>query len=75
MKNKPDDRRDNVDRIQNNIDNTIKNIRLSEEAISETDNPKVKVELEEKNARREASLDSMRAEIKDEARAKKDGYR
>lgn len=75
MKNKPDDRTDNVDRIQNNINNTIENIRLSEEAISETDNPKVKVELEEKNARREAALDSMRAEIKDEARAKKNGYK
>ena len=34
---KPDDRRDNVDKIQDNIDNTIKNYRLAEDMISLTD--------------------------------------
>ena len=39
---KPDDRRDNVDRIQFNIDNTIKNYRLAEEMISKTDDEKTR---------------------------------
>jgi small acid-soluble spore protein (thioredoxin-like protein) len=69
MKNrpKPDDRSDNVDRIQENIDNTIQNIELGEDAIAHTDNPKTKRELEAKNRRREEALDGMRREIKDEA--------
>lgn len=71
MKNKPDDRRDNVDRIQNNITNTIKNIHLADEMIEITDDEKMKNELMEKNKRREKALDSMRLEIKDEAMAEK----
>lgn len=72
---KPDDRRDNVDRIQCNIDNTIENIRLTEEAIEESDNPKTKEELIAKNDRRKEALTSMRTEIKDEATDKKNNYR
>jgi small acid-soluble spore protein (thioredoxin-like protein) len=75
MKNKPDDRRDNVDRIQRNISNTIENFNLAEEAIVETDDPKIKRTLEEKNDRREEALDGMRSEIRDEARDKKNGYK
>ena len=33
MKNKPDDRRDNVDKIQKNIDMTIHNMELADELI------------------------------------------
>lgn len=72
---KPDDRRDNVDNIQFNIDNTIKNFNLAEEAINETDNEKIKKELEEKNQRRLNSLSNMKEEIKDEAHAKARGYK
>jgi small acid-soluble spore protein (thioredoxin-like protein) len=72
---KPDDRRDNVDKIQYNIDKTIQNIHLADEMIEKTDDGKMKNTLEEKNERREASLDSMRSEIKDEAIDKKNGYR
>lgn len=77
MKNKPkpDDRRDNVDKIQFNIDNTIKNHRLAEEMIDKTDDLKMKKALEEKNQRREESLKSMREEIKDEAIAKENNYK
>ena len=42
MKNKPDDRRDNVDKIQRNIDNSIE----------KTDDEKIIKPLEEKNERR-----------------------
>jgi small acid-soluble spore protein (thioredoxin-like protein) len=75
MQNKPDDRRDNVDRIQHNIDNTIENHRLTEEIIEKTDDEKSKKALIEKNERREDALDGMRSEIKEEALAKENGYK
>lgn len=75
MKSKPDDRRDNVDRIQFNINHTIKNMELAEEMMAKTDCPKTKEDLEEKNERRQEALDSMRVEIQDEARDKKRGYK
>lgn len=75
MKNKPDDRKDNVDRIQYNIDRTILNCELADEMIEKTDDQKMKQTLKEKNERREEALNSMRSEIKDEAIDKKNGYR
>ena len=75
MKNKPDDRRDNVDKIQDNIDSTIQNCRLADEIIAKTDDKNTKTSLIEKNQRREEALSSMRKEIKDEAQDKEKGYR
>lgn len=77
MKNKPkpDDRRDNVERIQFNIDNTLKNYRKAEEMIAITDNEKTKEELKAKNERREDALKGMREEIRDEAIAREKGYK
>lgn len=75
MRNKPDDRRDNVDRIQHNISNTIQNIELANEMIETTSDTKMKKTLEEKNQRREEALDAMKSEIKDEALAKERGYK
>ncbi|EPY2274607.1 small acid-soluble spore protein Tlp [Clostridium sporogenes] len=74
MKNKPDDRRDNVDEIQYNITKTIQNCELADEMIAKTDDEKMKETLIEKNQRRREALDGMREEIKDEARDKKNGY-
>ncbi|MBM7834347.1 small acid-soluble spore protein Tlp [Clostridium sardiniense] len=67
MKNKPDDRRDNVDKIQCNISDTIRNIHRAEEMIEKTDDENTKRELSEKNDRREQALKGLRQEIKDEA--------
>ena len=75
MRNKPDDRRDNVDRIQYNIDKTIQNCELADEMIAETDDQNMKQTLEEKNDRRESALKNMKEEIKDEAIDKENGYR
>lgn len=75
MKNKPDDRRDNVDRIQRNIDSTIQNIRLADEMIEVTDDEKTKRDLSAKNQRREQALNGMKKEIKDEAIAKQNRYK
>ena len=67
MKTNPDDRRDNVRRIQRNINKTIQNMEAADEMMSKTSDPKMKRVLEEKNGRRRASRDSLRSEIKDEA--------
>mgnify|MGYP000991500670 CR=1 FL=1 len=67
MKPNPDDRRDNVGKIQRNINRTIQNIEAAEEMIGMTSDPKMKKALEEKNDRRRAGLDNMRQEIRDEA--------
>ncbi|MBC8590923.1 small acid-soluble spore protein Tlp [Wansuia hejianensis] len=77
MKNKPkpDDRRDNVERIQFNIDNTIENYRETERMIAITDDEKTRKDLIEKNKRREESLKGMREEIRDEAIAREQGYK
>lgn len=48
MKNKPDDRRDNVDKIQYNITKTIQNCELADEMIAKTDDEKTKKTLIEK---------------------------
>ncbi|NLO97767.1 MAG: small acid-soluble spore protein Tlp [Peptococcaceae bacterium] len=75
MKHNPDDRRDNVDRIQFNINHTIRNMELAEEMMAKTDNEKTRQELKEKNERRRRALEGMRAEIREEALAKEKGYR
>ncbi|MBZ9634772.1 small acid-soluble spore protein Tlp [Clostridium sp. FP1] len=75
MKNKPDDRRDNVDKIQHNISNTIENFNLTQEAIEKTDDGKMKKTLEEKNDRREDAINGMKSEMRDESIDKRNGYR
>ncbi|MCR1950800.1 MULTISPECIES: small acid-soluble spore protein Tlp [Clostridium] len=67
MKNKPDDRSDNVERIQENINNVLENIHLANEMIDKTDDPKTIENLEERNERRERALKGLHKEIRDEA--------
>ncbi len=74
-KNKKDDRRDNVDRIQYNIDRTIQNFRMAEDVIEKTDDDTEKKRLEAKNDRREEAVTGMRKEIKEEAIDKQNGYK
>lgn len=64
---KPDDRSNNVDRIQFNINHTIRNMEAAEEMIDKCDDRKMKQDLEEKNDRRRDALQGMREEIRDEA--------
>ncbi len=72
---KPDDRSDNVEKIQFNIDNTIQNYREAEKMMSITDDEKTIEDLKEKNKRRREAVEGMREEIKDEARAREEGYK
>ena len=75
MKSKPDNRKDNVERIQKNIDMTIHNMELAEEMIAKTDDKKMAKNLMEKNDRRRDALDGLRHEIKDEADDRENGYK
>jgi small acid-soluble spore protein (thioredoxin-like protein) len=67
MKRNPDNRDDNVERIQESIDGTVRNIRKANEAIRATSNDKTREELISKNERRADALNGLRHEIKDEA--------
>lgn len=65
---KPDDRRDNVKKIQKHIDNTVKNMEMAEDMMRLTDDEQTYDELKAKNEHRAKALDAMRSEIKDEAK-------
>ena len=71
---KPDDRRDNVEKLQYSIDRTIHNIEAAEEMIQKTPDKTLKQDLLEKNERRRSSLEKMRDEIRDEAHAREQHY-
>lgn len=64
---KPDDRSDNVEKLQEMIHNTIENIDEAEETAMLTDSSQVKEEIAAKNERRRQSLAAMREEVADEA--------
>jgi small acid-soluble spore protein (thioredoxin-like protein) len=72
---KPDDRSDNVEKIQRNISNTIENIEAAHDMMGKVDDPKTKHDLLAKNERREEALEGMREEIRDEAKARERGYK
>ena len=72
---KPDDRSDNVEKIEFNIGKTIQNMELADEMIHKTDDERMKRALQEKNKRRDEALTGMREEIRDEAKDKENGYR
>ncbi len=74
MIHKPDDRSDNVERIQANINRTVENIRKADDMIEETSDREMRENLKAKNERREEALDGMRHEIRDEADAREKGY-
>lgn len=70
---KPDDRSDNVERLQDMVQNTIENIEAAHETLAFA-SPEEQAQIEAKNKRREESIAGMREEIKDEARARENGY-
>ncbi|WP_134683920.1 small acid-soluble spore protein Tlp [Brevibacillus migulae] len=67
---KPDDRSDNVDKLQDMIADTMENIRESRDylkAHGDQMSAEQKAEMQAKNERREESIEGFRSEIKDEA--------
>ncbi|KAF0994959.1 small acid-soluble spore protein Tlp [Geobacillus sp. TFV-3] len=70
---KPDDRSDNVEKLQEMVQNTIENIEKAEETMQFA-SPEEQEKIRVKNRRREEAIAAMRAEIKDEAAAREHGY-
>lgn len=64
---KPDDRSDNVDKLQHMIHDTLENIEKAEETLAYSDGLD-KEQIIAKNKRRKESVEGFRAEIKDEYR-------
>ncbi|MBA9085413.1 small acid-soluble spore protein (thioredoxin-like protein) [Fontibacillus solani] len=67
---KPDDRSDNVEKLQESVQNTIENFREAQDYLSEHADEITgdeKQQIESKNAKRLRSIEGQRAEIKDEA--------
>ncbi|WHX98272.1 small acid-soluble spore protein Tlp [Neobacillus sp. DY30] len=63
---KPDDRSDNVEKLQAMIHDTIENMEAAEESLRFTNSETQRREIEAKNERRRESIESFRSEIKDE---------
>ncbi|RWZ60902.1 small acid-soluble spore protein Tlp [Halobacillus fulvus] len=63
----PDNRADNVDRLQEKVVDTIENIEASHESLAFATEEE-KRNIEKKNKHRNESIRAMREEIKDEAR-------
>lgn len=68
-----DDRRDNVEKLQDMVQNTLENIEKAEETMAFA-SAEEREKIKQKNHRREEAIEAMRAEIKDEARAREEGY-
>lgn len=75
MKPNPDNRADNVEKIQHNISDVIENMHRADEMIEKTPDEKMKETLKEKNKRRDEALEGLRSEIKDEALARDGEYK
>jgi len=69
---KPDDRSDNVEKLQDMMKNTKENMEAAEEMMAYVDENERKAH-KHKNARREESMSGFRKEILDEAAARKNG--
>ncbi len=63
---KPDDRSDNVEKLQNMVEDTIQNIEKSHETM-QFSSGEAKEQIKEKNERRKEAIEGMREEIQDEA--------
>lgn len=73
---KPDDRSDNVEKLQRNVQNTIRNLREAEEYLAEHGDelsPEERRAIRVKNEHRRESIAGMRREIKDEAAHRRRG--
>ncbi len=69
QKAKPDDRSDNVEKLQATVQNTLENIEAAEETLAFS-NPEEKAKIQAKNNRRKEAVEGLREEIKDEASQK-----
>lgn len=71
MKPNPDNRVDNVSRIQYDLDMTTDNIHRASEIIEKKPDPQLNQVLKTRNERRMDALDSMRQETRNEINSAK----
>ncbi|WP_340701309.1 small acid-soluble spore protein Tlp [Brevibacillus borstelensis] len=67
---KPDNRSDNVEKLQEMIQNSMENMRETRDYLNahgDEISAEEKANLQQKNERREESIEGFRSEIKDEA--------
>lgn len=64
---KPDDRSDNVEKLQSMVQNTLENMYEAEESLRFASGEQ-REKVQSKNERRKQAIEGMREEIKDEAR-------
>ncbi|MBM7703778.1 small acid-soluble spore protein Tlp [Metabacillus iocasae] len=69
----PDDRSDNVEKLQSMVQHTIENIDKAEETMAYADGEE-RERIAQKNHNREVSIQAMRNEIREEASARESGY-
>lgn len=69
---KPDNRHNNVERLQEMVENTEHKIQEAEISM-EFANPQDQQRMKEKNERRQHSIAAMKDEIQDEMNARKNG--
>ncbi|GLI84714.1 small acid-soluble spore protein Tlp [Rossellomorea marisflavi] len=69
MNHRPDDRRDNAQKLQSMVQNTLENIDKAEESMAFTDSEEQLESIRQKNERRKESIESFRQEIKDESQS------
>ncbi|WP_156289154.1 small acid-soluble spore protein Tlp [Oceanobacillus salinisoli] len=62
---KPDDRSDNVEKLQNMVEDTIQNMEKAEGTLEHSQGQE-REQIIAKNQRREEAIEGMREEIKDE---------
>ncbi len=72
-KHNPDNRLDNVEKIQDAIQNTEENIIAANETLSFSSGAE-KEAIKAKNERRRKSIDGMKEEMQDEQEARESGY-
>lgn len=63
---KPDDRSDNVEKLQATIHNTLENIEAAEETLAFSSSEE-KAKIQAKNKRRKEAVEGLREEVQDEA--------
>ena len=62
---KPDDRSDNVEKLQDKVQDTIQNIEEAHDTLKFSSGEEAE-QIKAKNKRREEAIEGMREEIKDE---------
>ncbi len=61
-----ENKRDTINKMKNDIENTERNYRQDEKTIDQIDDEEVKADLQLKNFRREHSLKNMKSNIQNE---------